>query len=49
MAAILLAVGTPSGKPRLRGKSQGWQTRRPRKEPIPVIYKGQKKTEQDSS
>ncbi len=49
MAAILLALGTPSGELRLRGKSQGWQTERPRKEPISVIYKGQKKTEQDSS
>jgi hypothetical protein len=51
MAAILLAVGTPAKAPRLRGKSQGWETGRPRtkKKPIPVIYKGRKKTKQDSS
>ncbi|MCU0427660.1 MAG: hypothetical protein MUF71_18765, partial [Candidatus Kapabacteria bacterium] len=51
MAAILLAVGTPAGEPRRRGKSQGWQRGRPRikKKPIPVIYKGQKRTDNDSS
>lgn len=51
MMAILLAVGSPAQKPRRRGKSQGWQQGRPRtkKSPIPVIDKGQKKPEHDST
>ena len=46
MAGILLAVGTPAKEPRLRGKSPGWQEgrRRTKKKPVPVIYKGRKKT-----